>query len=62
MRILLTGGGGFIGRNLNEHLSREHEVLAPSHSQLDLSDDAPDGPQQLAREQPARLGRAGSGR
>jgi GDP-L-fucose synthase len=39
MRILLTGGGGFIGRNLNEHLSREHEVLAPSHSQLDLSDD-----------------------
>ncbi len=39
MRILLTGGSGFIGRNLNEHLSREHEVIAPSHSQLDLSDD-----------------------
>ena len=39
MRILLTGGSGFIGRNLNEYLSREHEVLAPSHSKLDLSDD-----------------------
>jgi nucleoside-diphosphate-sugar epimerase len=39
MRILLTGGSGFIGRNLSEHLSHEHEVLAPSHSQLDLADD-----------------------
>jgi GDP-L-fucose synthase len=39
MRILLTGGSGFIGRNLYEHLSHEHEVLAPSHSQLDLADD-----------------------
>ena len=39
MRILLTGGSGFIGRNLSEHLSRDHEVLAPSHAELDLSDD-----------------------
>jgi UDP-glucose 4-epimerase len=38
MRILLTGGTGFIGRNLREHLSREHEVLAPTHSELDLAD------------------------
>jgi UDP-glucose 4-epimerase len=38
MRILLTGGGGFIGRNVREHLIREHEVLAPSHSELDLTD------------------------
>lgn len=39
MRILLTGGTGFIGRNLGEHLSRDHEVLAPTHSELDLSND-----------------------
>lgn len=39
MRILLTGGSGFVGRNLSEHLSREHEVFAPGHSELDLADD-----------------------
>src|ERR1035437_1096679 len=39
MRILLTGGSGFVGRNLLEHLSREHEVLAPTHAELDLADD-----------------------
>ena len=39
MRILLTGGRGFIGRNLAEHLSRDHEVLAPTHGELDLTDD-----------------------
>jgi UDP-glucose 4-epimerase len=38
MRILLTGGSGFIGRNLVEHLSRDHEVLAPTHADLDLND------------------------
>ena len=39
MRILVTGGSGFIGRNLVEHLSRSHEVLAPTHAELDLTDD-----------------------
>jgi UDP-glucose 4-epimerase len=39
MRILVTGGSGFIGRNLTEHLSRDHEVLAPSHRELDLAND-----------------------
>jgi GDP-L-fucose synthase len=39
MRILLTGGRGFIGRNLSEHLSRDHEVLTPTHAELDLTDD-----------------------
>jgi len=38
MRILLTGGSGFVGRNLLEHLSRDHEVLAPTHAELDLAD------------------------
>jgi UDP-glucose 4-epimerase len=38
MRILVTGGSGFIGRNLVEHLSRSHEVLAPTHAELDLAD------------------------
>jgi UDP-glucose 4-epimerase len=38
MRILLTGGRGFIGRNLFEHLTHVHEVLAPTHAELDLTD------------------------
>jgi len=38
MRVLVTGGSGFIGRNLVEHLSRSHEVLAPTHAELDLID------------------------
>jgi len=38
MRILLAGGSGFVGRNLLEHLSRDHEVLAPTHAELDLTD------------------------
>ncbi len=38
MRILLTGGSGFIGRNLVDYLRRSHEVLAPSRAELDLAD------------------------
>lgn len=38
MKILLTGGSGFIGRNILEQLGHDHEVLAPSHAELDLVD------------------------
>jgi GDP-L-fucose synthase len=39
MKILVTGGSGFIGRNLVEHLQESHEVLAPTHAELELTDD-----------------------
>ena len=38
-RILVTGGSGFIGRNLVESLSSRYEVLAPTHAELDVLDD-----------------------
>lgn len=39
-RVLLTGGGGFLGRFIQEELARREpaEVLAPSSKQLDLRD------------------------
>lgn len=38
-RVLLTGGGGMVGRNLLEHPNiRKYEVLAPRSSELDLRD------------------------
>jgi GDP-L-fucose synthase len=38
MRVLLTGGSGFIGRNFVELLGRKHEISAPTHRELDLAD------------------------
>ncbi|MCR4323984.1 MAG: NAD-dependent epimerase/dehydratase family protein [Nanoarchaeota archaeon] len=38
IKILLTGGSGFIGKNLVEYLSKKYDLLAPSHSELDLTD------------------------
>jgi len=38
MNILKTGSSGFIGRNLNEQLSRKYSITAPSSSQLNLLD------------------------
>lgn len=38
-RIFLTGGSGFIGRNIKEQLSDKYELLAPSHAELELLDE-----------------------
>jgi UDP-glucose 4-epimerase len=38
MKVLVTGGSGFIGRNVAEHLREQHEVLAPTHAELELTD------------------------
>lgn len=37
MKVLLTGGSGFIGRNILPILSSEHQVLSPTRAELDLS-------------------------
>jgi len=34
--ILITGGSGFIGRNLQEYFHSKHFIFAPSHRDLDL--------------------------
>ena len=40
-KILLTGGTGFIGRNIRESfLADKYEITAPSHSELDVADTA----------------------
>ncbi len=37
-KILVTGGNGFIGRNLVESLQEQYQVCAPSSAELDLRD------------------------
>jgi len=39
MNIFLTGGSGFIGRNIIEQLGSKHTILAPSHAELELLDE-----------------------
>ena len=41
MKILLTGGSGFVGRNVREYLERKgYDVYAPSSQELDCIDEA----------------------
>ncbi len=40
MNILLTGGSGFIGRNIVEQMSGRYNIMAPRHSELELLDEA----------------------
>lgn len=37
-RILITGGSGFVGRNLIEQLGNEYCLFAPRHKELDVLD------------------------
>lgn len=37
-KVLITGGSGFVGRNLRESLSGKYELFAPSHKELELLD------------------------
>src|SRR4030042_4244329 len=38
--ILITGGNGFIGKNLNEYLlQKRYKVFSPPHSKLELLDE-----------------------
>jgi len=39
MRIFLTGGTGFTGRNLLEQMQNRYEILAPRHKELELLDE-----------------------
>lgn len=36
--LLVTGGSGFIGKNIVEQLGRKYHIDAPSHKTLDLTD------------------------
>ena len=38
MKILITGGHGFVGRFLGQYLAHSHEVYAPGRDQLDVCD------------------------
>src|SRR3990167_671356 len=38
MKILITGGSGFVGKNLHESLKKSYDVIAPSSRDLNLLD------------------------
>ena len=38
-KILLTGGSGFIGKNIRESdLAQDYDIVAPSHADVDIAD------------------------
>lgn len=39
-RILITGAGGFVGRNLAEYLKEKYSVFPVTHSELELTDES----------------------
>lgn len=39
MKVLLTGGSGFIGKNIIESLGKRYTIVAPSSTELDLSNE-----------------------
>jgi len=39
LALFITGGSGFIGRNLAQRLKGDYEILAPSHEELELLDE-----------------------
>ena len=38
-KLFITGGSGFIGRNIVEAFSDKYELLAPTHAELELLDE-----------------------
>ena len=40
MKVLLTGGSGFIGRNLAEYLGGRYSIAAPTSAELNLLDES----------------------
>ncbi len=39
MKILVTGGNGFVGRNIVKFLGKDYDLYTPTRSQLDLTDE-----------------------
>lgn len=39
MKILILGGSGFVGKNMQEYFCNKYEVDAPSHKELDALDE-----------------------
>ena len=37
-KVFLTGGSGFLGRNILEGLGRKYQIIAPTHKELNLMD------------------------